>query len=398
MATGEPRSLLEKLLGPEGVGRDPGGTPRAFPDTAESLAEVLLLAGREGWRLRLEGRGSWLAADAPADLALSTRALDELHAIDVSAMTVTVAAGMSLEALARRLAVHGLWLPWDPPGRPDRSVGAVLATGASGPLRAAFGAPTSALERAVLATGDGRLIELAGDDARAHASAFGASGPLAEVTLRVRLIPEADVTLTATGPRDDLTRAARDALAADARPAAFELFAPAVATAPDWVLAARFIGPPPLVAAERAHLVHAASLAWAELPAERAPAVWAMAARAPLGGPVTLRLAAVPDGLDEAIDLVGDHLDEGLLSVGVADGTVRWSGRAEGARLRALRKAAAAREIPLTLERAPWPLRLAIGHYGAYREKSAPAPGWHRQFDPAHRLVLALDDLPGPLQ
>jgi len=394
----DPRAALERLLGPEGVGRDPGGIPRAFPDTAESLAEVLLLAGREGWEMRLEGRGSWLAADAPADLALSTRALDELLAIDIAAMTVTVAAGISLEALARRLAVHGLWLPWDPPGRPDRSVGAVLATGSAGPLRAAFGAPTTALERCVLATGDGRLLELAGDDARAHASAFGASGPIAEVTLRVRLIPEQDITLTATGPRDDLTKAARDALEAEARPAAFELFAPAVATAPDWVLAARFIGPPPLVAAERSHLLHAAALAWTELPPERAPAVWAMAARAPLGGPVTARLAALPDGLDETIDLVGDHLDEGLLSVGVADGTVRWSGRAEGSRLRALRKAAAAREMPLTLERAPWPLREVIGHYGPYREKSAPAPGWHRQFDPERRIVLALDDLPLPPQ
>jgi hypothetical protein len=123
-----------------------------------------------------------------------------------------------------------------------------------------------------------------------------------------------------------------------------------------------------------------------------------MAARAPLGGPVTIRLAALPDGLDETIDLVGDHLDEGLLSIGVAEGTVRWSGRAEAARLRALRKAAAAREIPLTVERAPWPLRQAIGHYGAYREPGAPATGWRRQFDPAHRIVMALDDLPAAPQ
>lgn len=392
MGVRDPRSHLERLLGPEGVGRDPGGTPRAFPDTAETLADVLQLAGRAGWQVRLEGRGSWLAADAPADIAISTRALDELIALDVAAMTVTVAAGMSVEALARRLEGHGLWLPWDPPGRPDRSVGAVLATGTAGPLRAAFGAPTAALERCVLATGDGHLLELAGDDARAHATAFGASGPIAEVTLKVRPVPDSDLTLTVTGPRDDLTKAARDALAAEARPAAFELFSPAVATAPDWVLAARFLGPAPLVAAERSHLLQAAGLAWTELPADRAPAVWAMAARAPLGGPLTLRLGALADGLDEVIDLVGDHLDEGLLSVGVGEGTVRWSGRAEATRLRMLRKVAAGREIPLTLERAPWPLRQLVPHYGAYRERTAPAPGWRRRFDPARRIVLALED------
>lgn len=388
----DPRSQLERLLGPEGVGRDPGGTPRAYPDTAEALADVLQLAGSEGWSVRLEGRGSWLAADAPADIALSTRALDELIALDIAAMTVTVAAGMSVEALARRLEGHGLWLPWDPPGRPDRSIGAVLAAGTSGPLRAAFGSPATVLDRCVLATGDGRLLELAGDDARAHAAAFGATGPIAEVTLRVRPVPETDLTLTVTGPRDDLTKAARDALAAEARPAAFELFSPAVATAPDWVLAARFIGPPPLVAAERSHLLNAAALAWTELPPDRAPTVWTMAARAPLGGPVTLRLGALPDGLDEVIDLVGDHLDEGLLSVGLAEGTVRWSGRAEATRLRMLRKVAAGREIPLTLERAPWPLRQIVPHYGAYRERTAPAPGWRRRFDPDRRIVLSLED------
>ncbi|HTK56079.1 MAG TPA: FAD-dependent oxidoreductase, partial [Gemmatimonadales bacterium] len=162
----EPRAELERLLGPEGVGRDPSGTPRAFPDTAESLGEVLTLVEQFGWRARLEGRGSWLATDAPADLSISTRALDEFMAIDLSKQVVTIGAGMSLEVLARRLAAFALWLPWDPPGRPDRSVGAVLATGTSGPLRAAFGDPASYLERAVLATGDGRLLELAVNAAR----------------------------------------------------------------------------------------------------------------------------------------------------------------------------------------------------------------------------------------
>jgi FAD/FMN-containing dehydrogenase len=388
----EPRSLLERLLGPEGVGRDPGGMPRALPDTAEHLAEVLQLAGREGWEVRLEGRGSWLAADAPATIAISTRALDEIFSLDVAAGRVTVAAGLSLETLGRRLADRGFWLPWDPPGRPDRSVGSVLATGTAGPLRAAFGSPTAALERCVLATGDGRLLELAGDAARAHATAFGASGPIAEVTLRVRPLPEGDLTLTAMGPRDDLTKGARDALAAGSHPAAFELWSPTAAAAPDWVLAARFLGPAPLIAAERSHLIQAAALPWTEHPAERAPALWGMTARAPLGGAVTVRLAALPDGLDETIDLVGDHLDEGLISVGLRDGLVRWSGRAEAKRLRTLRRVAAAREIPVTLERAPWPLRTAVPHFGPYRESGTPAPGWRRQFDPGRRFLAPLHD------
>jgi glycolate oxidase FAD binding subunit len=387
----DPRPRLERLLGPEGVGRDPGGMARAFPDTAEALAEVLALVTAEGWKARIEGRGSWLAADAPADLAIATRALDELIALDVAGGRVTVGAGMSLEALARRLSREGWWLPIDPPGRPDRSIGSVLATGTTGPLRAAFGGATAMLERSVLAAGDGRLLELAGDAARRHTTTFGATGLLAEVTLRIRPIPEIDRTLTSTGPRDDLTRAARDAIAAGAHPAALELLSPAVATAPDWVLAVRFLGPAPLVETERSHLLQATGLAWIDLPDDRAPAFWAMAARSPLGGPVTLRLAAVTEGMDETIDLVGDHLDEGFLTVGMADGTVRWSGRAEGKRLLVLRRAAANREIPVTLERAPWPLRAEVKHYGVFREATAPGPTLRHQTDPGARLVVPLD-------
>src|SRR6478736_4573298 len=128
----EPRHLLERLLGPEGVGRDPGGLARAFPDTAESLAEDLALVARERWRVRVEGRFSCLAADAPGDLAISTKALDEILRVDLVKGTVTLGAGTSFEVLARRLRTEGLWLPCDPPGRPDRSVGSLLATGTAG--------------------------------------------------------------------------------------------------------------------------------------------------------------------------------------------------------------------------------------------------------------------------
>ena len=79
----DPRPRLERLLGPEGVGRDPGGLARAFPDTAESLAEVMALVTAEGWKARIEGRGSWLAADAPAIIALATAEHLDAHANSV---------------------------------------------------------------------------------------------------------------------------------------------------------------------------------------------------------------------------------------------------------------------------------------------------------------------------
>ena len=46
-----------------------------------------------------------------------------------------------------------------------------------------------------------------------------------------------------------------------------------------------------------------------------------------LGGPITLRLGVLADGIDEAIDLLSHDLDEGLISAGAGPGMIRWTGR-----------------------------------------------------------------------
>src|SRR5690606_7069163 len=116
-------SRLRALLGTAGVEREPDGLPRATPDTDEAFAQVCRVASDEGWRIRLEGQGTWLPPDAPADLALSTRALDQVVSVSPADLVATVQAGAPLDQVRRRLADHGMWLALDPPGRPDRSIG-----------------------------------------------------------------------------------------------------------------------------------------------------------------------------------------------------------------------------------------------------------------------------------
>ena len=77
--------------------------------------------------------------------------------------------------------------------------------------------------------------------------------------------------------------------------------------------------------------------------------------------------------IDETIDLLSHDLDEGLVSAGAGLGMIRWTGDAPLERLRALRRAAAAREIPMTLERAPWALRRALGPF-----RRVPGRAWGR--------------------
>ena len=71
---------------------------------------------------------------------------------------------------------------------------------------------------------------------------------------------------------------------------------------------------------------------------------------------------------------------------------IRWAGDASTDALRALRRRAAEREVPVTLERAPWAVRHAAGHFGAYREGVGLLVGRLREtFDPRGLIAVALE-------
>ena len=392
---------LRALLGTTGVERDPHGIPRATPDTPDALSLVCRLAHEEGWKIRVEGRGTWLAPDAPADLVVSTSGMDQVVSVSPADLVATVQAGTPMEVLRRRLADYGMWLALDPPGRPERSIGSVVATATSGPLRHGFGPVRDHVLGCTVATGDGRLVNAGGrvvknvagyDLTKLHVGGFGGFGIIAEVHLRLRALPRADVTLLARGTRDTLTSAGRDIVAGNLLPGALELLSPALAAEADWVLAIRLVGTDAAVQADVRRLTSLSELTWLPLPADRTAAFWSTAARGTLAGPVTLRLGVLGDGVDDAIDLLAHDLDEGLVSAGAGQGMIRWTGTAVLERLRALRRAAASREVPMTLERAPWAIRRPLGHFGAYREGVGKIVGRLRgTFDPGQCLNVALE-------
>jgi glycolate oxidase FAD binding subunit len=392
---------LRALLGPAAVDRDPDNVPRVTPDSTDALALVCRLACDEGWKIRIEGLTSWLAPDAPADLAVSTRGLDEIVSVSPADLVATIQAGASMDEIRRRLAEQGMWLAVDPPGRPDRTLGSIIATGTSGPLRHGFGPVRDHILGCTVVTGDGRIVRpgsrvvknVAGYDlTKLHVGSFGGFGIVTEAHLRLRALPRADVTVISRGSRDALTAAARDLLEAGIAPAALELISPALAAESEWVLAARFLGIDPAVQADVRRLPSDAETVWEQLPADRTAGFWTLLARGALSGPVTFRLGVLPDGLDEALDLLAHDLDADMVAAGAASGSLRWTGDAPVERLRAVRRATAAREIPMTLERAPWGVRRALGHFGAYREGLGRLVDRLRDtFDPKQALSVALE-------
>ena len=392
---------LRALLGPAAVDRDPDNLPRATPDSTDALALVCRLAYDEGWKIRIEGLGTWSPSDAPADLAVSTQTLDEVVSVSPADLVATVQAGAPIDAVRRRLAEESMWLAVDAPGRPDRTLGSVIATGTSGPLRLGFGPIRDHVLGCTVVTGDGRTVHagarvvknVAGYDlTKLHVGGFGGFGIITEAHLRLRALPRADVTLISRGGRDKQSAVARDLLDAGLAPAALELISPGLAGEGEWVLGVRFLGIEAGVQAEVRRLPAETDAVWEQLPAERTAEFWTNLARGSLNGAITFRLGVLPGGLDDTLDLLGRDLDTGVLSAGAASGSVRWTGEATVERLRAVRRACAAREIPMTLERGPWSVRHALGHFGAYREGVGQLVGRLRDtFDPRQCLKVALE-------
>ncbi len=304
---------LKALLGPGAVERDPDNVPRVTPDGTDALALVCRLAHDEGWKIRIEGRATWQPPDAPADLAVSTRALDDVVSVSPADLVATVQAGAPMDAVRRRLAEQGMWLALDPPGRVERSIGSVVATGTAGPLRHAFGPVRDHVLGCTAVTGDGRTVRAGGrvvknvagyDLTKLQVGGFGGFGIVTELHLRLRALPRADVTVLARGERDPLTAAARDLIEARLAPVALELLSPALAGESRWVLAARFMGVEAAVRGELRRLAAESRIGWEELAPDRSAAFWALVGRGALSGPVTLRLGVLPAGLDDVLDLL----------------------------------------------------------------------------------------------
>src|SRR5207249_11205824 len=180
-------SLVDRvraLLGDDAVdvAATPDGLPRVAPASPDAVALLLGTAREEGWRVRVEGAGTWMPADAAADLALTTRRLDRVPSIQPQDLAATAEAGIGCDQLRQQLADRGAWLALDPPGLAGRTLGSVVATATAGPLRHGFGAVRDHLVGVTFVTGDGRLVQSGGrvmknvagyDLSKAQAGGFG---------------------------------------------------------------------------------------------------------------------------------------------------------------------------------------------------------------------------------
>ena len=153
------------------------------------------------------------------DIVLTTGALNSIVEYEPADLTVTAQAGVTLGALSRICGAEGQWLPLDPAGGEEGTLGATLATASYGPLHAAFGLPRDHLLGVTVVAGDGRVLRFGGkvvknvagfDLGKLIVGSWGTLGVITSATLRLHPTPQRDVTILLThSSRERLVEAAR---------------------------------------------------------------------------------------------------------------------------------------------------------------------------------------------
>ncbi len=257
--------------------------------------------------LRIAGGRSWMDAGRPCGgiEPLDVGALRGIVSYEPGDLTLTARAGTTLAEIAGVTAAEGQWLTMDPPGAAAGTLGATIATASAGPLATGFGTPRDHVLGCEFVSGRGEVVRAGGrvvknvagfDLVRLVTGAWGTLGALTEITVRLRALPEADVTLAVNVGGNSLAEIAdaawRWTRETEFRPLAAELLSPSLArrlvNEDDTLLLMRFGG--------NAGYIAAATSAVAALGDVRPMSadVWTGAARNDPDGAVVFRASTLP--------------------------------------------------------------------------------------------------------
>lgn len=220
----------------------------SVPDSFEELQA--LVRGRDGRTLvPASGRtamGLGNAPTGPFELVDISDAMAESFEHEVDDMTLVVSANMRLREIQERVQSRGQWLPLDPSGADDATIGGIVATGLSGPLRTGFGQPRDLLLGASALRADGEVVKAGGrvvknvtgyDMMRLWTGSLGTLGILTSVSLRVFPMRDTVDLETTVGSLEEGYALAQALVRADIRPHVADL----LFRDDQWMLLARVV-------------------------------------------------------------------------------------------------------------------------------------------------------------
>ena len=173
------------------------------PAGAADVSRIVALCAEERLAMAPRGAGTSMALGNPPrrlDVVLELGRMRAVREYVPEDMVATVEAGATLSELASHFAPHRQALTLDPPAGGPRSVGGVLATHASGPLRFRYGTGRDLLLGARFVQADGTLTwggskvvkSVTGYDVpKLLVGSLGTLGVLVEATLRLHPMPPA---------------------------------------------------------------------------------------------------------------------------------------------------------------------------------------------------------------
>ena len=209
------------------------------PPTGDAVAALLAWASARGVFTLLRGSGTklgWGRRPKAIDVVVGTRRLNRVLAHPHGDLTATVEAGTTVRELNQALARHGQWLPVDV-AFDEATVGGMIATNESGPLRHRHGTPRDLLIGIHLAMTDGRVVKAGGTVVKNVAGydlgklVSGSNGSLAAIvsaTFKLAPLPGASATVVARfRDPERVGRAVAAVSASQIEPTAFDIHATA---------------------------------------------------------------------------------------------------------------------------------------------------------------------------
>ena len=181
----------------------------AHPRNADELCSILAAANRERLAIAPRGGGAHIDIGNPLtrlDMVVDISALNQIVQHNAADLTLVVEAGITLEALRRALAKGGQFLALDAPLPQRATIGGILSSGVSGPLKWHYGSARDLVIGMQVAQADGRLTRSGGqvvknvsgyDMARLHVGGLGTLGVITEVSFKLTPMPRRESTLVA---------------------------------------------------------------------------------------------------------------------------------------------------------------------------------------------------------
>ena len=181
---------------------------RVSTETIQSEVRQAIASGKG---LRIAGAGSWMNAGRPVSATRTLSLSADSGVVDYvpDDLTITVRAGTTMGQIAAATRAHDQWLPLDPVGAANGTIGAAIATASSGPLAHSFGFARDFILGLEFVTGKGDIVRSGGrvvknvagfDLMRLICGSWGTLGVITQATLRLYARPKADRTFAMTVP------------------------------------------------------------------------------------------------------------------------------------------------------------------------------------------------------